>query len=124
MAIEARNDRAANIVRNAAAFGLANRITVIEGAAPAALANLEVPDAVFVGGGFDAAMFDCLWPMLAPGARLVAHAVTLETGALLSELHRRHGGELMRVEIAHAARLGRYRSWEAERPMVQWSTVK
>jgi precorrin-6B C5,15-methyltransferase / cobalt-precorrin-6B C5,C15-methyltransferase len=30
----------------------------------------------------------------------------------------------MRVEIAHAGRLGRYRSWEAERPMVQWSTVK
>jgi precorrin-6Y C5,15-methyltransferase (decarboxylating) len=124
VAIEARNDRAANIVRNAAAFGLANRITVIEGAAPAALANLEVPEAVFVGGGLDAAMFDCLWPMLAPGTRLVAHAVTLETDALLSELHRRHGGEMMRVEIAHAGRLGRYRSWEAERPMVQWSTVK
>ena len=58
------------------------------------------------------------------GTRLVAHAVTLETDALLSELHRLHGGELMRIEIAHAGKLGRYRSWEAERPVVQWSAVK
>jgi precorrin-6Y C5,15-methyltransferase (decarboxylating) len=50
--------------------------------------------------------------------------VTLETEALLGELHRRHGGELMRVEIAHAAPLGRYRSWEAARPVVQWSAVR
>ena len=59
-----------------------------------------------------------------PGQRLVAHAVTLETEALLGELHQQHGGELMRVEIAHAAPLGRYRSWEAARPVVQWSAVR
>jgi precorrin-6Y C5,15-methyltransferase (decarboxylating) len=54
----------------------------------------------------------------------VTHAVTLETDALLSELHQRHGGELMRAEFAHADSLGRYRSWKAERPVVQWSVVK
>jgi precorrin-6Y C5,15-methyltransferase (decarboxylating) len=48
----------------------------------------------------------------------------LETEALLGELHQRQGGELMRVEIAHAASLGRYRSWEAVRPVVQWSAVR
>jgi precorrin-6Y C5,15-methyltransferase (decarboxylating) len=124
IAIETRNDRAANIRKNAAAFGLTNRISVVEGAAPGVLADLKAPQAVFIGGGLDAAMFDGLWPLLEPGARLVAHAVTLETDALLSELHRLHGGELMRVEISHAGKLGRYRSWEAERPVVQWSTVK
>jgi precorrin-6Y C5,15-methyltransferase (decarboxylating) len=123
-AIEARSDRAANIRANVAAFGLKNRITVVEGVATAILPNLKAPQAVFVGGGFDSAMFDALWPLLGPGTRLVVHGVTLETDALLSELHQRYGGELMRIEIAHAGSLGRYRSWEAERPVVQWSAVK
>jgi precorrin-6Y C5,15-methyltransferase (decarboxylating) len=123
-AVEAREDRAANIRSNAAAFGSAHRITVVTGQAPEALDALESPDAIFVGGGLDRAMFDAIWSRIAPGARLVAHAVTLETEALLVELHQRHGGELMRVEIAHAAPLGRYRSWEPARPVVQWSTVR
>jgi precorrin-6Y C5,15-methyltransferase (decarboxylating) len=123
-AIEVREDRAANIRSNAAAFGLAHRIAVITGGAPEALAALEAPDAVFIGGGLDSTMFDAIWSRLASGARLVAHSVTLETEAMLGELHQRYGGELMRVEIAHAAPLGRYRSWEAARPVVQWSTVR
>lgn len=123
-AIEAREDRAANIRENAAAFGLAHRITVITGAAPEALAALDGPDAAFIGGGLDSAMFDAIWSRLTPGTRLVAHGVTLETEALLGELHQRHGGELMRVAISHAGPLGRYRSWEAARPVVQWSVVR
>lgn len=123
-AIEAREDRAVNIRTNAAAFGLAHRITIVTGKAPEALATLDAPDAVFIGGGLDIAMFDAIWSRLAPGMRLVAHSVTLETEALLGELHQRHGGELMRVEIAHAGPLGRYRSWQATRPVVQWSTVR
>lgn len=124
IAVEAREDRAANIRSNAAEFGLAHRITVIAGKAPESLARLEAPDAVFIGGGLDIAMFDAVWSRIAPGTRLVAHAVTLETEAVLGELHQRHGGELMRVEISHAGPLGRYRSWEAARPVVQWSTVR
>ena len=123
-AVEPREDRAGNIRNNAAAFGLAHRITVIAGKAPETLATLDGPDAVFIGGGLDIAMFDAIWPRLSPGTRLVAHSVTLETEALLGELHQRHGGDLMRVEIAHAASLGRYRSWEAVRPVVQWSAVR
>ncbi len=123
-AVEAREDRVANIRANAAAFGLAHRITVVTGQAPEALAALGAPDAVFIGGGLDRAMFDAVWSRLAPRTRLVAHSVTLETQALLAELHQQYGGELMRVEIAHAAPLGRYRSWEAARPVVQWSAVR
>jgi precorrin-6Y C5,15-methyltransferase (decarboxylating) len=124
IAVEAREMRASNIRTNAAAFGLAHRITVVNGRAPEVLAVLDAPDAVFIGGGFDGAMFEAIWARLAPGARLVAHSVTLETEALLGELHLRHGGELMRIEIAHAAPLGRYRSWQAARPVVQWSAVR
>jgi precorrin-6Y C5,15-methyltransferase (decarboxylating) len=83
-----------------------------------------MPDAVFIGGGLDATLFDAVWSRIVVGTRLVAHSVTLETEALLAELHQRHGGELMRVEIAHTAPLGRYRSWEASRPVVQWSAIK
>jgi precorrin-6Y C5,15-methyltransferase (decarboxylating) len=123
-AIEAREDRVANIRANAEAFGRSHRITVVAGSAPAVLSGLDKPDAVFVGGGLDAAMFDAVWKLLPGGARLVAHSVTLETEALLSELQQRHGGELVRIEISHAAPLGRMRSWEASRPVVQWHVVK
>ncbi len=123
-AIEVREDRAANVRRNAVAFGVAHRITVVAGRAPEALSGLEAPDAIFIGGGLDNTLFHSIWARLSPGARFVAHSVTLETEALLGELHQRHGGELMRVEIAQAASLGRYRSWEAARPVVQWSAVR
>ncbi|WP_315831808.1 precorrin-6y C5,15-methyltransferase (decarboxylating) subunit CbiE [Bradyrhizobium prioriisuperbiae] len=121
IAIETRERRAANIRANAAAFGLTHRIRVVEGTAPDILSGLETPQAVFMGGGLDAAMFDAIWSLVPPRTRLVAHAVTLETEALLADLQQRHGGELMRIEIAHAASLGRYRSWDAVRPIVQWS---
>jgi precorrin-6Y C5,15-methyltransferase (decarboxylating) len=124
IAIEAREDRAANIRTNAAAFGLAHRITIIMGAAPSILAGLERPDAVFIGGGLDVSLFDAVWGRLEQGTRMVAHAVTLETEALLSELQLRRGGELMRIELAHAAPLGRMRSWQAARPIVQWSVAR
>jgi precorrin-6B C5,15-methyltransferase / cobalt-precorrin-6B C5,C15-methyltransferase len=124
IAIEVRADRAANIRTNTAAFGLAHKIKVVRGRVPAALADLAKPDAVFIGGGLDAALFDVLWPLLSDGVRIVAHSVTLETEALLSDLQRSHGGELMRVDIARATPLGSYRAWEAARPVVQWSIVK
>jgi precorrin-6B C5,15-methyltransferase / cobalt-precorrin-6B C5,C15-methyltransferase len=123
VAIESRSDRAANIRGNAARFGVEKLVAVVEGNAPGVLAEIDLPEAVFIGGGLDGAMFACLWPLLPPKTRLVAHAVTLETQALLTELHQRHGGELMRIEIAHTGRLGRYHCWEPDRPVVQWSTV-
>jgi precorrin-6Y C5,15-methyltransferase (decarboxylating) len=123
-AIEAREDRAANIRANAASFGLANKIDVIVGRAPAVLSGLAPPQAVFFGGGLDSAMFETVWSLVPNATRMVAHAVTLETEALLADLQRRHGGDLMRVEVSHAAPLGGYRSWEAMRPVVQWSAVK
>jgi len=124
IAVEAREVRAANIRSNVAAFGMAHRIAVVAESASDALAGLEPPDAVFIGGGLDTPLFDAVWSRIAPGTRLVAHAVTLETEALLAKLQQRHGGDLMRVEIAQAGALGRYRSWESARPVVQWSVVR
>jgi len=119
-----REDRVANIRANAEAFGVMHKVTIITGSAPAALASLDKPDAAFIGGGLDAAMFDSIWALMPDGARLVAHCVTLETEALLSVLQQGYGGELMRIDISHAMPLGRMRSWEASRPVVQWHVVK
>jgi precorrin-6Y C5,15-methyltransferase (decarboxylating) len=124
IALETREDRACNIVANAANFGLTHRVTVVNASAPAALSALDKPDAVFIGGGLDQAMFEDLWLLLSEGTRIVAHAVTLETEALLADLQRRYGGDLLKIEISQAAPLGRLRSWEAARPVVQWSAVK
>src|SRR5579871_3130573 len=106
IAIEAREDRAANIRANAEAFGLAHRVSVVTGAAPAALSSLARPDAIFIGGGLDGVLFEAVWLLIPQGVRLVAHSVTLETESLLSELHQKHGGDLMRIELSHAAPLG------------------
>src|SRR6185369_2149154 len=50
----------------------------IEGRAPAALADLEAPDAVFVGGskGSMEEIIDVAWDRLRPGGRLVVNAIT------------------------------------------------
>ncbi len=118
--IEPRATRQRNIAANIASFGLEGRVTLCPGAAPAALSGLPEPDAVFVGGGGDAPLFQILWPLLPPGARLVANAVTLETEALLANLHASHGGLLQRIAIAEAAPLGQMRGWQPARPVTQW----
>jgi precorrin-6Y C5,15-methyltransferase (decarboxylating) len=121
-AIEARDDRAANIRTNALRFGVDHRLHVVAGKAPDALAGLPPPHAVFVGGGGSQALFDHLRATLPPGTRLVANAVTLETETLLATLHARHGGTLTRIDIATATPLSAFRGWTAARPVVQWAT--
>ncbi|WP_151720715.1 precorrin-6y C5,15-methyltransferase (decarboxylating) subunit CbiE [Gemmobacter serpentinus] len=122
--IEPRADRCTNIRANAEGFGLSHLIRIVEGRAPEALSDLASPDAVFIGGGGSAALIADLWPRLGPGTRLVANAVTLETEATLSECHARHGGSLLRIELAEAAPLGRMRGWQPARPVVQWAVTK
>ncbi len=122
-AIEQHAERVANIHRNAASFGLEKSLRVVEGLAPKALAGLAPPAAIFVGGGFNAALFEVLKTVAPAGCRLVVNAVTLETEALLMALHAQHGGELLRIELAHAAPLGRMRGWVPVRPLVQWSAL-
>ena len=122
VAVEARTDRAARIRENALALGQ-DRLTVVEGRAPEALAGLPEPQAVFAGGGLDAALLDHLTGRLGPGTRLVANAVTLETEALVTQAQARLGGSLLRIELSEAQPLGRFRGWKAAYPLVQWSVT-
>ncbi len=120
VAVETRPDRCANIAENARRFGLGARLAVRQGDSLAQLPTLPAPDAIFVGGGFDAALFTAL-RRAAPQARLVVNAVTLTTQALLTELHARHGGALWRIDLAQAAPLGPGHGWQAARSVMQWS---
>ncbi len=122
-AIEQHAERAANIHANVQSFGLGKSLTVIEGTAPDALAGLAPPQAIFVGGGFSVALFRVLQSLAPLTCRLVVNAVTLETESALAELHAQHGGELLRIELAHATTLGRMRGWLPVRPVVQWSVT-
>lgn len=121
--IEAKPSRVANIRSNAEAFGLSHRLHVIEGRAPEALEGLALPDAVFIGGGGNPALYAALLPRLLPGTRLVANAVTLEGEATLAACHAQHGGHLLRADLAEATPLGGFRGWSAARPVVQWSVT-
>ncbi len=123
VAIEARADRAARIRKNATALGQ-DRLVVVEGQAPESLSGLEVPDAVFIGGGLDRGLLDWVWGDLAPGTRVVANAVTLETTALLAEAQAEFGGTLTRIELAEAAPVGRFRGWKTAYPVVQWCVAR
>lgn len=124
IAIEARADRAARILRNAAAFGVPG-LDVIEGSAPRALAGLATPDAVFIGGGAsESGVLDAAIAALRPRGRLVVNAVTLATEHELIALHAALGGSLTRIEIARAEPVGSKTGWRAAMPVTQWTWVK
>ncbi|OUI86421.1 precorrin-6y C5,15-methyltransferase (decarboxylating) subunit CbiE [Acetobacter tropicalis] len=124
IAVEARKERIANIQDNARTFGLEHRIQIVEGRAPDALEGLPAPDAVFIGGGANAALLDYVWNVLSPGTRIVANGVTLETETLLATWYGQKGGDLLRIELASAAPLGTMRGWVPARPIVQWSVTR
>jgi precorrin-6B C5,15-methyltransferase / cobalt-precorrin-6B C5,C15-methyltransferase len=113
VSVEARVDRAARIAANATALGVPG-LTVVTGAAPDALAGLEAPDAVFVGGGVSApGMLAACFAALRPGGRLVANAVTVEGESALAAARTEHGGALRRVAVERAQPVGRFAGWRA-----------
>ena len=122
-AVEQHAARVPNIRTNVRAYGLSHALTVVHGEALPMLAGLAEPQAIFVGGGFNDVLFDAIKAVGPRGCRLVVNAVTLETEAALLRLHALHGGDLLRIELAHAEPLGRMRGWVASRPLVQWSAV-
>jgi precorrin-6B C5,15-methyltransferase / cobalt-precorrin-6B C5,C15-methyltransferase len=124
IAIEADSNRAARIARNAAALGVPG-LTIVHGRAPAAFGDLPPPDVVFVGGGTsNAGVIDQAFAALRVGGRLVANAVTIEAQALLSQRFKAQGGELMQMQVAHAAPVGSFFGWRPAMPVVQWRMTK
>lgn len=121
--IEPRADRRAIAAENALKLG-APKLSLVDGEAPAALASLPAPDAVFIGGGVSEAVIEASLKALRPFGRLVANAVTLESETVLAEAFARHGGELVRLAVGHAEPVGAYHGWRGQMPVTQWSLAK
>ena len=124
IAIERDAMRSAVIARNAAALGVPD-LRIVQGAAPAALAGLPAPDAIFLGGSVgDGVLWETLWRALKPGGRLVANAVTVEGEAQLGRWHARHGGELTRLAISRAEPVGGFHGWRSLMTVTQLAVAK
>lgn len=124
IALEPRADRAVRARENAARLGVPT-LDVREAAAPAGLAGLPRPDAVFIGGGATAdRVVEIAWAALKPGGRLVANAVTLETEARLLAARGAYGGDLVRLQATYADPVGRMTGWRPAMPVTQFAATK
>ncbi|CCG07257.1 bifunctional cobalt-precorrin-7 (C(5))-methyltransferase/cobalt-precorrin-6B (C(15))-methyltransferase [Pararhodospirillum photometricum] len=124
IAIEDRADRRTHIEINRDRLGVPG-LQIVAGSAPAALAGLAPPDAIFIGGGLtDEGVFDACWAALPLGGRLVANAVTLQSEARVAALHDRLGGTLTRVAVAQARPLGGFDGWRCAMPVTIFTVTK
>jgi precorrin-6Y C5,15-methyltransferase (decarboxylating) len=124
IAIEADPTRAVRIRRNASHCGVPG-LVVVEGSAPKALAGIETPDAIFIGGGgSDDGVLETAIKALRSGGRLVANAVTLEMEALLLARHAALGGDLIRIALSRVTPVGSMQAWRPAMPVTQWTWVK
>jgi precorrin-6Y C5,15-methyltransferase (decarboxylating) len=124
IAIERDASRTAIIARNAAALGVP-RLDIVHGEAPAALAGLAPPDAIFIGGGLaDPALLPSLWHALRPGGRLVANVISTDGERALLDWQARYGGQLIRLAASRAEPLGAHLAWRPLAPVTQFAAVK
>ncbi|NMZ38284.1 precorrin-6y C5,15-methyltransferase (decarboxylating) subunit CbiE [Pseudomonas proteolytica] len=124
LAIEADAGRQQLIEHNRDALGVPG-LHLIRGSAPQALAGLEAPDAIFIGGGVTRdGVLDTCWQHLRPGGRLVANAVTLQSEMTLMNWRAQHGGELTRIHVAQAQPLGEFDTWRQALPITLLEVIK
>ena len=124
VAFESREDRAARIRVNAARLGVPS-LEVVEGIAPGGFDGLQSPDAIFIGGGVGTeGLFEACWGRLRPGGRLVVNAVTIASEACVASWHKLYGGELVRIQVAHAEQIGGTYAWRQRMPVTQWMAIK
>ncbi|TPG74537.1 precorrin-6y C5,15-methyltransferase (decarboxylating) subunit CbiE [Pseudomonas arsenicoxydans] len=124
LAIEADDGRQLLIEHNRDALGVPG-LQLIRGNAPQALAGLERPDAIFIGGGVTReGVLDTCWAQLKPGGRLIANAVTLQSEMTLMAWREQHGGELTRIHIAQAQPLGEFDTWRQALPITLLDVTK
>lgn len=124
VAVERTAERLERIRANAERHGVAERLRIVAGDIAGALPALPRPDAVFVGGGVDAAVLDACWSVLPVGGRLVVHSVTADSDAVLLEAYRGHGGELLRIGLEYAEPIGRFTGFRPARTVTAWAVTR
>ena len=121
--IEPQEKRRVMAEENAVKLG-APKLQLVDSTAPDALAGLPAPDAVFIGGGISRATIEACMAALKPHGRLVAHAVTLESEAVLLERFNAHRGELQRIATETAEPVGPFHGWKPSMAVTQWAWTK
>ena len=102
-AVEADQDQCERIRRNAAAHGVGGSVRVVAGTAPAALAGLPAPDALFAGGGSDdvlAAALEAAGRRRAVAALASVDRVRAVTELLAARGYRAEGVQLQAARLA------------------------
>ncbi|MGE0211244.1 MAG: precorrin-6y C5,15-methyltransferase (decarboxylating) subunit CbiE [Parvibaculaceae bacterium] len=124
-AFERDPERLKHIAHNADALGTPG-LRIVPGNLPGSLGvGDETPDAVFVGGALGVpGVVEESWEALRSGGRMVANVVTIEGEAHLMDLHEKHGGELLRIEISHVGAVGPFRAMRPKLPVTQWRARK
>ena len=124
IAFESDPARLAMIAANADALGVP-RLKLVAGEAPATYGGQTAPDAVFIGGGiWIPGVFEQAWAALKPGGTLVANVVTIEGELHLYDLHEKHGGDIVRIDISNLTHVGRLRALKPRMAVTQWRTAK
>jgi precorrin-6Y C5,15-methyltransferase (decarboxylating) len=105
-----------------------DNVEVIAGRAPEALADLDTPDAVFVGGskGSMRDIIEVALERLTPGGRLVVNAITLENAGEAYQAFRERGlvPEVTLLQISRGEPLARYLRYEALNPIQIFAVTK
>jgi precorrin-6B C5,15-methyltransferase / cobalt-precorrin-6B C5,C15-methyltransferase len=117
-AVERDPLRLAEIRANALRLGVPG-LKIVAGVAPQALAELEPPNAVFIGGGLEAPLLAQAWQALPSGGRLVANAVTAESEAVLLAARAELDAELVRIAVQRLERVGARHGWRPLMPVTQ-----
>ncbi|MGE3830867.1 MAG: precorrin-6y C5,15-methyltransferase (decarboxylating) subunit CbiE [Parvibaculaceae bacterium] len=124
IAFECNDERLRMIAENADRLGTP-RLKTVAGHAPDTLAGHPAPDAVFIGGGMGIpGVFETSWDALKPQGRMVGNVVTLEGELHLVDLQEKHGGELVRIEVAHQTAIGKLRALRPRMAVLQWRATK
>ena len=119
-AIEKKREAAELTAENAAAFGLANIVTV-EGEAPEVLSELPAPTHAFIGGS-SGRMRETVALLLEknPKVRIVASAIALETVSELTSIMKDFGfdeTEAVSLSVARARSVGSFSLMTAQNPV-------
>ena len=121
-AIEKNPEGIGLIAENAKKFSVEN-ITVVEGAAPDALAGLPALDVALIGGSGRrlADILDIIGERLRPNGRIVANAITMQTVAACLDYFHAHADlytyEAIQVQISRLERVGPYDMAKALNPI-------
>lgn len=112
---------------NVRAHGVDN-VRVVAGRAPEALADLEPPDAVFVGGskGSMEEIIATVLERLRPEGRLVVNAITLENAAETYQALRRRNlvPDVTLLQVSRSEPLAHYLRYEALNPIQIFAVTK